>query len=211
LSDGASKVRGEGLSKTDVGRYILRELNGYHRPGKILDLIPVITDPEGSWLLTVEWVDTPVDQGEVKGLKVKFADTVTLTDSSTAAPIPGTAAAELAGDGSEAESRRGDISTTRWTKLTQSGEHENGMTETVMVRAENFTPSHVGKFIGNSDPESGVNYLIKLLNFRVVNEGSAPGVTMWIRHGEIDGRPRYDDRWHVPFDQEFEFTTITAL
>ncbi|WP_280244788.1 hypothetical protein [Nocardia abscessus] len=210
--DNFQRIDARELNRSHIGKFLVRNKNGYCQPGQILDLVPVVN--ESFLLLAVRWMPTAVDRESDARLKLQLDSAIRLMEPPVAHPLPGTAAAESANGYVRSESAQvpgtGTVSSS-FVELVQSGDFKSGVTESQAVRARDLTPDHVGKVFGNSDPEAGVNYLIKVLNFRVIEEGRAPGVQLWLRHGQIDRRPAYDDEWHVPFDREFEFVELTPF
>ncbi|WP_280424705.1 hypothetical protein [Nocardia carnea] len=46
---------------------------GYNRQGKILELIPVVTDPSGLWHATIRWGETPASPAETQRIQIPFS------------------------------------------------------------------------------------------------------------------------------------------
>lgn len=212
MADEVRRVSGADLGPWLVGKYIVRQNLGYMQPGLVTDLAPEITNPSGAWLTRVTWVRTPVDNASAKNLRLLFSSTYSIVESNEVHPAPGTAAAERQANPDAYATAHNDTGTvTEWHKLVQSGQHEAGLAEKQVVRAGDLTPADLGRCFWNADETETVNYPIMLMNYRVVNEGTAPGVTLWLRHGEIDGRPAFGNEYHVRFDWPIEFVDLTAL
>ncbi|MFI9413960.1 hypothetical protein [Nocardia gamkensis] len=204
------KIHGRDLSQSSRGTIIVRSKNGYRQPGRILDIIPIITDPSGVWLTKIEWAETPAANAYVENVKIPFDTELTITGDATTKPAPGTAAVELVANpekyASPPEGRQTEVFDT---DLTQSGPYTRGRVELTSVRADELSPADIGHYFQNGDEATGANYHVKLLNYRVVQEGRAPGVTVWLRHSEVDARPAYENHWHVPMDHVFNFVVLT--
>ncbi|MEV0108645.1 hypothetical protein AB0H42_20225 [Nocardia sp. NPDC050799] len=206
------RLQGRDLDPSYVGQFIRRAKNGYHQPGKILELVPVLD--KGVFLLAVNWMETPVNAASVEPAKIALSSPVVVMDQPVVRAVPGTAAAKI-----ELGEVPTDVATVAdtgevvsdWIKLVQSGDYTDGITETRTVLARDLGPQHLGKIFYNGDEAAGVNYPIKFLSFRAIEEGNAPGVQMWLRHGAIDSRPAYDNEWHVPFDRSFELVELTPF
>ncbi|MCP3811199.1 hypothetical protein NLX62_02425 [Mycobacteriaceae bacterium Msp059] len=79
----------------------------------------------------------------------------------------------------------------------------------VRIKARDLNDTHVGQWIGAH--ENGYNYGLKILKVKHVNEGTAPGVTVWYRKSQLpDGTPPADSNMHVPFDTDFELVDMMA-
>lgn len=77
------------------------------------------------------------------------------------------------------------------------------------IKARDLTDEHVGRFVGGLDPKLGANVHAKILKVKHFNEGKAPGVSVWLRMSALpDGTPARDERFHVPFDHEFELVDM---
>ncbi|WP_157171749.1 hypothetical protein [Nocardia higoensis] len=204
------KILGRDLSQSSRGTLILRTKNGYLQPGRILELVPVITDPNGLWLTTIEWAETPASAAYIAQSKIAFDTELTISTHAVTKAVPGTAAATLLANPdkyiSPPEGRKIEVFET---ELTQSGGLTRAKVESAEVRAEELHPSDIGQNFSNADEDSGVNYQIKLLNYRVVSGGPRPGVTVWLRHGALESRPAYENDWHVRMDHLFNFVTLT--
>ncbi|MFF0491017.1 hypothetical protein ACFYTQ_18510 [Nocardia sp. NPDC004068] len=160
----------------------------------------------------IEWAETPATDAYVENVKITFDAELTITEDATTKAAPDTAAAELIADPSKyASLPEGRRTETFEIDLTQSGPYTRGKVELTPVRADELSPADIGRYFQNGDEATGANYQVKLLNYRVVREGKAPGVTLWLRHGEVDGRPAYENHWHVPMDRVFNFVVLTPL
>jgi hypothetical protein len=77
------------------------------------------------------------------------------------------------------------------------------------VKARDLDESHAGKWIGGH--ERGYNYGMKILKVKHINEGKAPGVTVWYRKSQLpDGTPAADSSMHIPFDTDIEIVDMMA-
>ncbi|MFE7746601.1 hypothetical protein [Nocardia sp. NPDC057455] len=76
------------------------------------------------------------------------------------------------------------------------------------LTANDIDESYVGKFMGCHDDQRGVNYQAKILKIKRWDSGPRPGLTLWVRHGQVFDRAAYDDKIHVPFDTEIEIIEI---
>lgn len=88
-------------------------------------------------------------------------------------------------------------------------EVSEGLTRTERITARDLTRDHIGRFIGCFD--GGVNYQAKILDLKVFEEGSHPGVTILTRHPNLPHRPARNEQNHVPFDYPIELVELTAL
>jgi hypothetical protein len=53
------RIKGEQLTPQHIGRFVGQAMGSYNVQGRIVDLIPIGTDPDGSWLMTVHWAALP--------------------------------------------------------------------------------------------------------------------------------------------------------
>ncbi len=91
------------------------------------------------------------------------------------------------------------------------GPETGAVVSNTRIPAKDLTADHIGKFVGCLDPKLQANYGAKILKIKHVNEGTAPGVSIWLRHSAMpDGRPARDERAHVPFEQEIELTDMIS-
>lgn len=65
-------VKGQDLDHSYVGKFLGGNDGHYNRQGKILQLVPVITDPQGSWLVTVRWGETPTTPASTQQVRIPF-------------------------------------------------------------------------------------------------------------------------------------------
>ncbi|QYA99726.1 hypothetical protein I1A62_00620 (plasmid) [Rhodococcus sp. USK10] len=70
-----TRVAGRDLDRSSIGRYVGRANGGYNQLGKLVDLVPVLTDPRGLWLATIAWGETPTERASTQKVKIPF-DTV---------------------------------------------------------------------------------------------------------------------------------------
>lgn len=68
-----TSITGADLNQTYVGKFLGRADRGYNGQGKILELIPVITDPSGLWLATIRWGQTPASPAETERIQIPFS------------------------------------------------------------------------------------------------------------------------------------------
>ncbi|MEV4241331.1 hypothetical protein AB0J47_39930 [Nocardia sp. NPDC049737] len=76
-------ITGAELDQSFVGKFWGRNEGSYNRMGKFLELVPVVTDPDGLWLATVRWGQTPDKAAETERVKIPFSmalDIVELTE-----------------------------------------------------------------------------------------------------------------------------------
>jgi hypothetical protein len=94
-------------------------------------------------------------------------------------------------------------------EVLSSGPETQAAVRVVHVKARELNDTHVGQWIGAR--ENGYNYGMKILKVKHLNEGKAPGVSVWYRKSELpDGTPATDSRMHVPFDTDFELVDMMA-
>jgi hypothetical protein len=53
------RIKGEQLTPQHIGRFVGQAMGSYNVQSRIVDLIPIGTDPDGSWLMTVHWAALP--------------------------------------------------------------------------------------------------------------------------------------------------------
>ncbi|MFD3812155.1 hypothetical protein [Rhodococcus sp. NPDC058639] len=73
-------VKGRDLNRSYVGKFLAGEADGYWRQGRIEELIPVITDPRGSWHATVTWGMTPTTPSSTQRLRIPFSADVVFVE-----------------------------------------------------------------------------------------------------------------------------------
>ncbi|SDE28184.1 hypothetical protein SAMN04488581_3761 [Mycolicibacterium neoaurum] len=73
-------IKGEQLTRQHVGRLVTEGRDGYNIMGRVLDLTPVITDPAGSWLVTIHWAAPPGQRSRVDRRRIRFTDDVELVE-----------------------------------------------------------------------------------------------------------------------------------
>ncbi|WP_433527746.1 hypothetical protein ACQPZ2_44205 (plasmid) [Nocardia pseudovaccinii] len=73
-------ITGAELDQSFVGKFLGRQQSSYNRMGKILELIPVLTDPNGLWLATVRWGVTPDKAAETERVKIPFSMAVDIVE-----------------------------------------------------------------------------------------------------------------------------------
>lgn len=66
-------LTGADLDQTFVGKFTGRTEGSYNRLGKILELIPVVTDPNGLWLATIRWGQTPDRATQDERIQIPFS------------------------------------------------------------------------------------------------------------------------------------------
>ena len=67
-----TRVAGRDLDRSYVGRFIGRHRGNYNQLGKLVELEPVLTDPRGLWLATIEWGEIPNEQSSTDKLRIPF-------------------------------------------------------------------------------------------------------------------------------------------
>ncbi|SDE28512.1 hypothetical protein [Rhodococcus tukisamuensis] len=72
----ACTVAGRDLNPSFVGKFVGRHNGRYDQLGKIVDLVPLITDPRGLWQATIMWGETPTERSSVQKLMVPFGTTI---------------------------------------------------------------------------------------------------------------------------------------
>ncbi|MEU6563335.1 hypothetical protein [Nocardia nova] len=122
---------------------------------------------------------------------------------------PGPALPEPTNDESVNERRLDDEAETYTAQLVD-GPSSEGEVSIRRVLAEDIDESYVGRFVGCHDPERGVNYQARILKTRRFDSGPRPGLTVWLRHGQVLDRQSYDEKIHVPFSKEFEILDIAT-
>lgn len=90
-----------------------------------------------------------------------------------------------------------------------SGPETGAVVSVNRIKARDLTTEHVGKFIAGFDPSIGANVPAKILRVKHFNYGKVPGVSVWLRMSALpNGTPSRDERFHVPFDHEFDLTDM---
>ncbi|MFW3117430.1 hypothetical protein MMAG44476_06941 [Mycolicibacterium mageritense DSM 44476 = CIP 104973] len=90
-----------------------------------------------------------------------------------------------------------------------AGPETKAAVRVVRLKARDLNDTHIGQWIGGN--ENGYNFGMKILKVQHVNEGTAPGVSVWYRKSELpDGTPAMDSRMHVPFDTDLELIEMMA-
>jgi hypothetical protein len=84
------------------------------------------------------------------------------------------------------------------------------MNPNTTIKAGDLTQDHVGKFVSCHDPDSGFVYAAKIVRIVRREEGTSPGVSIWLAHPSLpSGRLARGGLAHVRFDQEFELVDTT--
>lgn len=73
-------LTGADLDKTFIGKFLGRFEGEYNRLGKIVELIPVITDPSGLWLATIHWGQTPDKPAQIGQERIAFSQVVEIIE-----------------------------------------------------------------------------------------------------------------------------------
>ncbi|MCV7214703.1 hypothetical protein H7J51_05315 [Mycobacterium crocinum] len=74
-----TRIRGADLTKAHIGRVVVGpDDEGQLNPGKIVELMPLLTDPDGAWIATVHWAGPSGER--VEHVKLRFDDDVDLAD-----------------------------------------------------------------------------------------------------------------------------------
>lgn len=96
-----------------------------------------------------------------------------------------------------------------YTTTLVDGPSDMGTVSNRRVAARDIDASYVGKFIGCHDSDRGVNYQAKILKVQRFDSDPKPGLSVWVRHGQVFDREPYDQKIQLPFDEEFEILEIT--
>ncbi|KXO91292.1 hypothetical protein [Tsukamurella pseudospumae] len=84
-----------------------------------------------------------------------------------------------------------------------------GVAANTSVTAGQLDDSYLGKFMGCHGDD--FNFQAKFVKFRRVNDGRAPGMTIWVKFPTVPGLPGMDGRvekMHVPFSQNIEIVEV---
>jgi hypothetical protein len=78
------------------------------------------------------------------------------------------------------------------------------------IKAGDMTQDHVGQYVSCHDPDSGFVYAAKIVRITRREEGTSPGVSIWLEHPSLpSGRLARGGLAHVRFDQEFELVEVS--
>lgn len=77
-----TRITGADLNQSSVGKFLGRNEGTYNRMGKILQLIPVLTDPNGLWLATIRWGQTPDKPAQNERVQIRFDQEIELVEIS---------------------------------------------------------------------------------------------------------------------------------
>ncbi|WP_435592635.1 hypothetical protein [Nocardia sp. bgisy118] len=77
-----TRLTGADLDQTFVGKFLGRSDGGYNRLGKIMQLVPVVTDPNGLWLATIRWGETPEKPAETERRRITFSQQIEVVELS---------------------------------------------------------------------------------------------------------------------------------